>query len=46
MYKNKAENGLNNLCGIKVKQYRLAMPTKTSQRKLAVLLQIEGLDLE
>ena len=46
MYKNKAENGTNNVCGEKVKQYRLAMPKKTSQRKLADLLQIEGLDLD
>ena len=46
MYKNKSEKGLNNVCGEKVKSYRLAMPEKTSQRKLAVLLQIEGLDLE
>ena len=46
MYKNKSEDGLNNICGEKVKQYRLAMPKKTSQRKLADLLQVEGLDLD
>ena len=46
MYKNKSEDGTNNLCGEKVKQYRLAMPKKTSQRKLADLLQVEGLDLD
>lgn len=46
MYKNKSEDGTNNICGLKVKQYRLAMPKKTSQRKLADLLQVEGLDLD
>lgn len=46
MYKNKSETGLNNICGEKVKKFRLAMPEKTSQRKLADLLQVEGLDLD
>ena len=46
MYKNKSEDGLNNICGEKVKQYRMAMSKKTSQRKLADLLQVEGLDLD
>lgn len=46
MYKNKSETGLNNICGEKVRDFRLAMPEKTSQRKLADLLQMEGLDLD
>ena len=46
MYKNKSEDGLNNICGAKVRRYRLAVPQKTSQRKLADLLQVEGLDLD
>lgn len=46
MYKNKSEDGSNNICGEKVKLYRKAMPQKTSQRKLADLLQVEGLDLD
>ena len=46
MYKNKSEDGSNNICGEKVKRYRQAMPQKTSQRKLADLLQVEGLDLD
>ena len=46
MYKNKSEDGLNNICGEKVRAYRLAMSSKTSQRKLADLLQVEGLDLD
>ena len=46
MYKNKSDDGLNNICGTKVKLFRKAMPAKTSQRKLADLLQVEGLDLD
>ena len=46
MYKNKSETGLNNICGEKVRDFRLAMPEKTSQRKLADLLQIKGLDVD
>ena len=46
MYKNKSDDGSNNICGEKVKRYRQAMPQKTSQRKLADLLQVEGLDLD
>ncbi len=46
MYKNKSASGLNNICGGKVREYRLALPEKTSQRQLAVLLQVRGLDVE
>lgn len=46
MYKNKSEDGFNNICGVKIREYRLSMPDKTSQRKLADLLQVEGLDLD
>lgn len=46
MYKNKSEDGFNNICGVKIRQYRLSMHEKTSQRKLADLLQVEGLDLD
>lgn len=46
MYKNKSESGLNNICGAKIKAYRKSLPVKTSQRKLADMLQIEGLDLD
>ena len=37
---------LNNICGHKVKEIRLNLPVKTSQRKLAEMLQIVGLDLD
>lgn len=46
MYKNKSEDGFNNICGVRIREYRLSMPDKTSQRKLADLLQVEGLDLD
>ncbi|MEF9971529.1 MAG: helix-turn-helix transcriptional regulator [Oscillospiraceae bacterium] len=46
MYKNKAPDGKNNFCGTKIKQLRCALPQKTSQKQLADLLQIEGLDLD
>ena len=46
MYKNKLENGRNNISGLKIKEIRQKLPTKTSQRKLAEMLQIQGLDLD
>ena len=46
MYKNKAADGENNLCGQKVREIRKQLPEKTSQRKLADMLQLEGLDLD
>lgn len=45
MYKNKSETGLNNLCGTKVRQYRLNMKG-VSQKKLADMLQMQGLDVD
>lgn len=45
MYKNKS-NGRNNICGQKIKELRLQLPEKTSQKKFADMLQIEGLDLD
>ncbi len=46
MYKNRSTDGKNNICGKKVSEFRLKLPEKTSQRKLADLLQIEGLDID
>ena len=46
MYKNKAENGRNNICGQKIKQFRESLPEKTSQRKLAEMLQVHHLDID
>lgn len=46
MYKNKAEGGNNNICGQKIKEIRERLPEKTSQRKLADMLQMAGLDVD
>lgn len=46
MYKNRAAGGENNICGQKVKEARERLPEKTSQRKLADMLQIAGLDVD
>ena len=45
MYKNKTPNGDNNICGRKVKEIREKLPEKTSQRKLANMLQLAGIDV-
>ena len=45
MFKNKNE-GKNNLCGEKVKELRLAYPTKLSQRALADKMQLIGIDVD
>ena len=44
MFTNKAKNGSNNLCGQNVALYRKAM--KKSQRQLADMLQLAGLDID
>lgn len=46
MYKNKLPNGRNNICGIQIKCFRENMQDKPSQKKLADMLQVEGLDLD
>ena len=46
MYKNRAENGRNNLCGINVRLYRLQLLDRPSQKKFADMLQIAGLDID
>ena len=46
MYKNKSATGSNNICGPKIKELRLQLPEKTSQRKFADMLQIRGLDVD
>ena len=46
MYKNKSQTGRANLCGAKVAQLRKAMVPRVSQRALADMLQLTGLDLD
>ena len=45
MYKNKSKAGRNNICGIKIRELRRAMKD-VSQKRLADLLQLKGLDLD
>jgi transcriptional regulator with XRE-family HTH domain len=45
MFKNK-NDGKNNLCGEKVRQLRIAYPTKLSQRALADKMQLIGIDVD
>lgn len=44
MFINKTENGRNNLCGETVTRLRVAMGI--SQRQLADLLQLDGLEID
>ena len=46
MYKNRAPDGTNNICGRNIKMYWEALPSSPSQRGLADLLQLEGLDID
>lgn len=46
MFKNKNENGLNNICGVKVAGLRMAAVPKMSQRMLADKLQLLGIDVD
>ena len=46
MYKNRSENGRCNLCGERVAALRKEMEPKVSQRALADLLQLAGLDVD
>ena len=45
MFKNKLPDGRLNIAGGKIAKLRMAMPGKVSQRALADLLQLEGLDM-
>ena len=46
MYKNKASDGLNNICGRRIKQFREQMSSKPSQKEFSDMLQIAGLDVD
>ena len=46
MYKNKAPNGSNNICGKRIKEFREQLPEKTSQKQFSDMLQIAGLDVD
>lgn len=44
MFINKAAGGRNNICGVNIARFRKTM--KLSQRALAELLQLHGLDVD
>lgn len=46
MYKTKSTNGKNNLCGERIKAYRLKFGHDFSQKKLADKMQIHGVDID
>lgn len=46
MFKNKAVNGRNNICGIKLAEIRKAQTPYMSQRMLAEKLQLIGMDVD
>lgn len=46
MFKNKAESGRNNLCGVKIYELRKNFRPKMSQRILAEKLQLLGIDVD
>lgn len=46
MFKNKAKNGRNNICGEKIYSLRKNHIPKMSQRMLAEKLQIKGIDVD
>ena len=46
MFKNKALNGNNNICGINIAHLRKNSETKMSQRALAEKLQLIGIDVD
>ena len=46
MYKNRGPDGRCNLCGQRVAQLRKSMKPKASQRALADMLQLAGVDVD
>ena len=46
MYKNKSDNGFNNISGKNIAQLRNAMEKPNSQRALADKMQLMGIDLD
>ena len=46
MFKNKTENGKNNICGKKIAELRKASVPKMSQRILADKMQLLGVDVD
>ncbi|MCM1368705.1 MAG: helix-turn-helix domain-containing protein [Roseburia sp.] len=46
MFKNKSKDGKSNICGRNVYMLRISRKPRTSQQKLAHLMQIRGVDVD
>ncbi len=46
MFKNKANDGKNNICGKRIYELRNSIKPKMSQRMLAEMLQLNGIDVD
>ena len=46
MYKTRNENGTNNISGINIKNIRQSQRPQMTQKKLAELLQLNGMDCD
>ena len=46
MYKNRSGDGTNNLSGKNIARLRKSLIPKTSQKALAEMLQLEGVDMD
>ena len=46
MFKHKTSDGKRNICGEKIKTLRKNFPSKTSQRMLAEMMQLKGIDID
>jgi hypothetical protein len=46
MFKHKTDDGKRNICGEKIKILRKNLPIKTSQRMLAEMMQLKGIDID
>lgn len=46
MFKNLSRDGTHNISGPNIKRLRLSLPKTTSQRALAYLLQLRGIDID
>jgi len=46
MFKNKGPDGKLNISGKKISKLRMALPGKVSQKKLADMLQLKGLEID
>lgn len=46
IYKNKAQNGRNNISGLNISKIRKSLSPKVSQRALADRMQLQGIELD